>query len=145
MEEMHCFKMKRGSRFSPWSFLCNCDHLYLSYPQPTFSCFRGNPTLQQPLKKVKVLVAQLPLTLCDPMDCSLPGSSVHGIPWPRILEGVASSFSNYGIKSGIKSGFPALQADSLPFESLGKPILACRFYFQFSQLLSLDLEKRADD
>ena len=93
------------------------------------------------LKKVKVLVAQLPLTLCDPMDCSLPGSSVHGIPWPRIVEWVASSFSNYG----IKSGFPALQADSLPFESLGKPILACRFYFQFSQLLSLDLEKRADD
>ena len=28
---------------------------------------------------VKVLVAQSCLTLCDPMDCSLPGSSVHGI------------------------------------------------------------------
>ena len=33
------------------------------------------------------------LTLCDPMDCSLPGSSVHGIPQARILEWVAISFS----------------------------------------------------
>lgn len=32
MEEMHYFKMKRGSRFSPWSFLCNCDHLFLLSP-----------------------------------------------------------------------------------------------------------------
>ena len=30
---------------------------------------------------------------CDPMDCSLPGSSVHGIPQARILEWVAISFS----------------------------------------------------
>ena len=31
-------------------------------------------------------VAQLCLTLCDPMDCSPPGSSVHGIFQARILE-----------------------------------------------------------
>ena len=31
--------------------------------------------------------------LCDPMDCSLPGSSVHGILQARILEWVAISFS----------------------------------------------------
>ena len=36
---------------------------------------------------------QLCLTLCDPMDCSLPGSSVHGILQARILEGVAICFS----------------------------------------------------
>ena len=41
----------------------------------------------------KVLVAQLCLTLCDPMDCILPGSSVHGILQVRILEWVAISFS----------------------------------------------------
>ena len=39
--------------------------------------------------KVKVLVAQLCLTLCDPMDCSCPGSSVHVILQARILEWVA--------------------------------------------------------
>ena len=32
-------------------------------------------------------------TLCDPMDCSLPGSSVHGILQARVLEWVAISFS----------------------------------------------------
>ena len=37
----------------------------------------------------KVLVASLCLTLCDPMDCSLPGFSVHGILQARILECVA--------------------------------------------------------
>ena len=35
---------------------------------------------------------QLCLTLCDPMDCSLPGSSVHGILQARILGSVAMSF-----------------------------------------------------
>ena len=39
------------------------------------------------------LVVQLCLTLCDPMDCSLPGFSVHGISWVRILEWVAISCS----------------------------------------------------
>ena len=32
-------------------------------------------------------------TLCDPMDCSPPGSSVHGISQARILEGAAIPFS----------------------------------------------------
>ena len=36
---------------------------------------------------------QLCPTLCDPMDCSLPGASVHGIVPARILEWVAISFS----------------------------------------------------
>ena len=39
------------------------------------------------------LVAKLCLPLCDPMDCSLPGSSVHGISQAEILEWVAISFS----------------------------------------------------
>ena len=38
-------------------------------------------------------VAQSCLTLCDPMDCSLPGSSIRGIFQARILEWVAISFS----------------------------------------------------
>ena len=38
------------------------------------------------------LVAQLCLTLCDPMDYSPPGPSVHGIVQPRILEWVDTSF-----------------------------------------------------
>ena len=50
-----------------------------------------------PRWKVKVKseseVAQSCPTLCDPMDCSLPGSSVHEILQARILEWVAISFS----------------------------------------------------
>ena len=37
-------------------------------------------------------IAQSYLTLCDPVDCSLPGSSVHGILQARVLEWVAISF-----------------------------------------------------
>ena len=48
-----------------------------------------------------VLVAQSCLTLCDHMDCSPPGSSVHGILQARILEGLAISFSKF-----ICRGFP---------------------------------------
>ena len=39
-------------------------------------------------------VAQSCLTLCDPIDCSLPGSSIHGIFQARVLEWVAISFSS---------------------------------------------------
>ena len=38
-------------------------------------------------------VAQLCPTLCDPLDCSLPHSSIHGIFQARVLEWVAISFS----------------------------------------------------
>ena len=44
--------------------------------------------------KVKSEVAQLCLTLCDLMDCSPPGSFVHGVFQARTLEWVAISFSN---------------------------------------------------
>ena len=43
--------------------------------------------------KVKVLVAQLCLTHCNPMDCRPPGSSVHGILQAGILEWVAIPIS----------------------------------------------------
>ena len=39
------------------------------------------------------LVTWLCLTLCNPVDCSPPGSSVYGISQARILEWVAISFS----------------------------------------------------
>ena len=46
-------------------------------------------------------VVQLCLTLCDPMDCSLPGSSVHGIFQVRVLEWGAIAFSGSGVIEGI--------------------------------------------
>ena len=52
--------------------------------------------------KVKVLVAQSCLTLCDPMNCSLPGSSVQGILQARILEWVAMASSGDLSSPGIE-------------------------------------------
>ena len=46
---------------------------------------------------VCVWIDQSCLTLCDPMDCSPPGCSVHGILWARILECVAISFLNQNV------------------------------------------------
>ena len=57
--------------------------------------------------KAESEVAQSCPTLLDPMDCSLPGSSVHGILQARILEWVAISFSR-GIfpTQGLNPGLP---------------------------------------
>ena len=68
------------------------------------------------------------LTLCSPMDCSPPGSSVHGILQARILEGVPSrepfpppgALPNPGTEPTSLSS-PALQADSSPMSHLGSP------------------------
>ena len=42
------------------------------------------------------------LTLCKAIDCSLPGSSVHGISQARVLEWVAIAFSEYYILVDVK-------------------------------------------
>ena len=49
-----------------------------------------------------VIVTQSCPTLCDPMDCTLPGSSVHGILQARILEWPAISFSIISLKCQLK-------------------------------------------
>ena len=77
---------------------------------------------------VCVLVAQSCLTLCDPMDCSLPGSSVLGILQARILEWVPFPAPGALPDPGIESGSPALQANSLPSEPPGKPIWLNKYY-----------------
>ena len=65
-------------------------------------------------------VAQSRATLCDPMDCSLPGFSIEfsgqeywsGLPFPSPGD---------LLDPGIEPGSLALQADALPSESPGKP------------------------
>ena len=49
-------------------------------------------------------VAQLCLTLSDPMDCSLPGSSIHGIFRATVLEWGAIAFSRFFYKIQQKIG-----------------------------------------
>ena len=82
---------------------------------------------------VKVKVAQLCPALCDPMDCSLRVSSVHGIIPTRILEWVAVSFSRGSSQPRDVVQSPSLQVDSLPAELPGKPtdLLNCHLFFFF--------------
>ena len=73
--------------------------------------------------RCSVLVIQSCPTLRDPMDCSPPGSSVHGILQARIVEWVAIPFSrgsSQGSHLGIEPGSPTLQVDSLLSEPPGK-------------------------
>ena len=48
-----------------------------------------------PMHESESEVAQWCLTLSDPMDCSLPGSSIHGIFQARVLEWGAIAFSEF--------------------------------------------------
>ena len=69
---------------------------------------------------------QLCPTVCDPMEWSPPGSSVHGILQAGILEWVTMPFSGGNLPDpGIKPvspESPALQVDSLPWSHQGSPI-----------------------
>ena len=64
-------------------------------------------------------VAQSCPTLSDPMDCSLPGSSIHGIFQARVLEWVAIAFSSsYKViktKISIKESYHGFHMSSLTF------------------------------
>ena len=59
---------------------------------------------------------------CDPMDCSPAGSSAYGILQARILEWVAIPFSR-GSSPPRDRTQVSLQADSLPSELPGKPLV----------------------
>ena len=64
-------------------------------------------------------VAQSCPTLCDPVDCSPPGSSVNGILQARILEWLPFPSPGDFPDPGIEPRSPALQADALPSELKG--------------------------
>ena len=68
-----------------------------------------------------VLVTQLCLTVCDLMDCNLPGSSMHGILQARILERVSIPSPGDLPDPGMEQEFPTLQVESLLSEPPGKP------------------------
>ena len=57
-----------------------------------------------------------------PMDCSPPGSSVHGTLHARILQWDAISFFRGSSQARDQTQYPALQANALPSELPGKPL-----------------------
>ena len=75
---------------SPWSLLKpEAEHL----PHMIYFQMHGHDYFSLCPYMCVCLITQLCLTLCDPLDCSPPGSSVHGIFQIRLLEWVAISFS----------------------------------------------------
>ena len=72
-------------------------------------------------------VAQSCPTLCDPVDCIPPVSSVHGILQARILEWVAISFSRDLPDPGMEPRSPTLQADTLTSEPLSNFLSKFKF------------------
>ena len=64
-------------------------------------------------------------THCNPLDCSPPGSSVHGTLQARILEWVAttSSRGSFQPRDQTPPAGPTLQADFLPLSHQGSPKL----------------------
>ena len=91
------------------------------------------------LLNVKVK-SQSCLTLSDPMDCSLSGSSVHGIFQARVLEWIAIAFSRDLPNPGIEPWSPSLQADALP--SVKAAVKALKTSWPLSRGLWADLEGR---
>ena len=78
-----------------------------------------------PGRKVKELVVQSCLTLCDPVDCSAPDSSVHGILQAGILEWVTTSFSRGSSsprdRTWISCRISCIAGDSSPSELSENP------------------------
>ena len=76
--------------------LCVCEHCehwgsFILWPMISFR-YMPRSGIAGSLK-VEVLVAQSCPTLCDPMECSPPGFSVHGILQVRVLEWITIPFS----------------------------------------------------
>ena len=68
---------------------------------------------------IKMLVSQLCPTLCDPMDCSSPVSSVHGIFQARM--GCHFLLQGTFLTQGSNLRLLHWQADSLPLSHVGSP------------------------
>ena len=96
--ELYCVCFRYTAKWFNYTYICACMHA-----KSLQSC----------------------LTLCNPVDCSLPGFSTRGILQTRILEWVAwpspGDLPNLGIKS-TSPGAPALPMDSFPTGPPGKPI-----------------------
>ena len=80
--------------------------------------------------------AQSRLTLCTPMDCSPPDSSVHGIFQARILEQVAISYSRVLSQSRNRNCVPALASGFLTTVPPGKSITGLYGKSDFERSLS---------
>ena len=74
--------------------------LHYTVAAPLQHSIRRGPSLVLNIFRMRSEVAQSCATLCDPMDYSQPGSSIHGIVQARVLEWFAISFSRGSSRPG---------------------------------------------
>ena len=138
-----------------WSCKANANHLYKFSGTYFFHLWKENhQTMKAKLSDIImeinnywmlacVLVTQSCLTLCDPLNCSPKAPLVMGFSRQEYWSG--SPFPSPGDlpNSGIKSRCPTLQADSLPCDIPGKPLLGAsmshvlaRMLYELSHLIS---------
>ena len=96
---------RRGTTPSPW---------HRGTPRRLLSQGAELRSRVQSMQSESESVSSLIMSLCNPMDCSPPGSSVQGTSQPRILEWGAISFSRRSSWLRDWTWFPAMQAESLP-------------------------------
>ena len=100
-----------GLNWSHQEVQCPVAHQALAYTHTPFTrippsdCVQGRNLSKE---KVKVLVTQSRLILCDPTDCSPSGASVHALSQARILEWVAISSPGDLPDAGIKHCFSSI-------------------------------------
>ena len=95
---------------------------------PTEKCACVHAVYAQPL--------QSPLTLCDPLECSLPGSSVHGIFQARMLEWVVTYFSRGSSPPRDRARTSSIFCTAGRFftaEPLGSPLKSNPIQFKLTQ------------
>ena len=80
------------ARILEWVVIYFSKGSFLSRDQTCVSC-TGRHILYHWATRSELKVAQLCPTLCDPMDCSQPSSSVHGLLQARVLEWAVNPFS----------------------------------------------------
>ena len=110
-----------GQSSYPWMCPCRCGSpstpAFIS-PYPTVATLLCLIPL---LLQDSCLVAKLSQTLCIPMDCSLPGSSIHGILQARVLEWIAIPFSRGSSTSRDRTQVFCIAGKFFTAESPRKP------------------------
>ena len=112
-----------------WCWISRVAHLpdFSSPHAPSGVCLIAALKMDEVALSVRAKLLQSCLTLWDPMDCSLPGSSAHGVLQARILEWVAMPSSRGSSQPRNPTHISCLfrllhwQAGSLPIEPSGNP------------------------
>ena len=89
------------------------------------------------------LVTKSGTTAYSPMDCSPPGSSVHGISQARILEWVAISFSRGSLRSRDQTRVPALHCIASGFFTTEPPRMSWLLCWVVAFIFIKQIKKQA--